>query len=165
MRAFLKNPDANASSFRVIIYTSAMGSGVDISTTHAAAVFGFFDRQPLTAWDMHQAMMRFRNADQYNVWVDPAEAELTTNEQEINERLLKQERGTIEAVRFDENGNDVIKQSRLQLAVLQAAVTRARTRVSTPSARISWRSRLSVTESPTAATIYPRKNASKSGLK
>ncbi len=35
VRAFLKNPDANASGFRVILYTSAMGSGVDISMTRA----------------------------------------------------------------------------------------------------------------------------------
>ena len=123
VREFLKNPDANAARYRAIIYTSSMGSGVDISNTHAAAVFGFFGRQPLTAWDMHQMLMRFRHADTYNVWVDPVEANLPTSEQSIYERLLDQERGTKEAVLFGEDGIDLMRRARLQLARLQAAVT------------------------------------------
>ncbi len=86
-------------------------------------MFGFFDRPPLTACDMQQMLMRFRNAERYQVWVDPVEQSLQTDAEQIYERLLDGERGTQKVVQFDEDGNDVIKQSRLQLARLQAAVT------------------------------------------
>ena len=68
-------------------------------------------------------LMRFRHADSYNVWVDPVEANMPTEEQSIYERLLDQEQGTKEAVLFDEDGIDLMRQARLQLARLQAAVT------------------------------------------
>jgi hypothetical protein len=50
VQAFIHNPDAHIGKYKVVIYTSAMMSGVDISKTEVAAVFGFLsvNRSPLT---------------------------------------------------------------------------------------------------------------------
>ncbi|MFZ4816584.1 MAG: plasmid replication protein, CyRepA1 family, partial [Phototrophicaceae bacterium] len=122
VKEFFKHPDAHAGNYRMVIYTSAMGTGVDLSQTAAAAVFGFFGRFPLTAWDMHQMLVRFRQAAAYHVWVDKTEMpKFETDPQAIYNTLLEKERITKQAILFHD-GVNVAQQTRLQLAQLQAAV-------------------------------------------
>ncbi len=121
VKAFLRHPDEKASDYDLVIYTSAMGTGIDISTTRSEAVFGFFGRMPLTAWDMHQMLVRFRRAQVYNVWVDKTKMTVETDENKIYNTLLEREKRTKQLIMFS-GGVNIAQQARLALARLRAEV-------------------------------------------
>lgn len=122
IREFLRNPDGHLNKYRAVVYTSKMGTGVDITTPIRAAL-GIYDRQPLTAFDQQQGIMRFRAATEYGAWVTEVEQNYVTDETALLDRWLEAEAGTRQTVSiFDVNGNDQVKEMRVRLARLRAAV-------------------------------------------
>ncbi len=109
VRRFLNNPDAFIGDYTMVIYTTSMGTGVDITTT-ADAVFGFIGRQPLTGWDAVQMLLRFRNADRYLVWVDPTEQKLPVSLETRYRYWKNREKRTVEVVFSD--GKDIAGEQR-----------------------------------------------------
>lgn len=77
VQAFIKNEHGERGDYDLIVYTSAMGAGVDISESVFALV-GIFDKLPLAPENAIQLYGRVRNAQRYYAAVPPGNEAYTT---------------------------------------------------------------------------------------
>lgn len=68
VQSLFANINQRVASLRVLIYTSAIGSGIDIQTP-VQAVFGLFSANTLPGDEIHQMLGRCRKASTFHVWV------------------------------------------------------------------------------------------------
>lgn len=86
-QTFMNNINQELLSQRVLIYNSAMGTGVDIQAP-VLAVFGLFSPDLLTADELHQMLARCRKAYEYHVCIAPHSHGRETSAQRLREREL-----------------------------------------------------------------------------
>jgi hypothetical protein len=91
VEAFIKNRQNERSNYDLVVYTSAMGAGVDISDPVYALV-GIFDRNPLAPEQALQLFGRVRNAQRYYAAAPPVnEGYRTSSADELLADKIKRE--------------------------------------------------------------------------
>ncbi len=87
IQALVNNINERLPHLRVLIYTSSMGTGVDIQTP-VHAVFGLFSPETITADEMHQMMARCRHAQAYHVCIQSHSRNRETSVKALYEREM-----------------------------------------------------------------------------
>lgn len=88
IQSLLENINERLPMLRVLIYTSAMGTGMDIQSP-VAAVFCLFHADTLPADELHQMLGRCRNTDEQHVWIEKRHLPHEARTRLLYERELK----------------------------------------------------------------------------
>ena len=93
VQAFFADPDKHSKKYRVIITSPSTSTGVDIKTRFDA-VFGFFESEPSTHYDIDQQIWRVRNSDEQHVWIAPQQYNRQTDWLDIKFEILASDKRT-----------------------------------------------------------------------
>lgn len=89
---FLKNIKTEILKYDAVFCSPSIGTGIDItfpeSESHIDAVYGFFEGDINTHFDIDQQLARVRHPKSVKVWVNPRRARTTTNLNIIKKELL-----------------------------------------------------------------------------
>lgn len=103
-QAFISAINPALSALKVLIYTTSLGTGVDI-TTPVAGVFGLFHRvNGLSAYDQHQLLARCRNAAVRHVFVEDCTGRRETDPDRLYKRHERNAFKTGQVCDFDQDG-------------------------------------------------------------
>jgi len=127
VNGFLANPDDHTRQYRLICYTTTMGSGIDIQTP-IGAVFGLFGPNPLTATECQQMTDRFRNRRETHIWLPnpdkPGDRPDDADQLERDQLATAIRTGNVS--HFDDNGIPVTTPAQRHQLALWAKVQAAR---------------------------------------
>lgn len=102
-RHFLDNINEEIRQYRVVIVSPTVGTGVDVHVP-VAGVFGYFPGHHLTPNRIAQQVVRFRHADQYNVYIPYAERDkLETSAEALLERERSKAKRTAALAHFKQH--------------------------------------------------------------
>jgi hypothetical protein len=90
-KEFIDNPTGEAAKYRAILYTSTIGTGVDIQAPISGRYL-FAGRQPLTGNEIGQLVDRTRAECNTHIWIDPARQAV----EELDEKRARMEKGARE---------------------------------------------------------------------
>jgi hypothetical protein len=100
---FIARINAELPKLRVLIYSSSLGTGIDI-TSPVRGVCALFPTRPHTPADYHQMIMRCRQADERHVWVQRADGSTETKWEEIYRLYEGAAMATAGLCEFDDYG-------------------------------------------------------------
>ncbi len=135
-QTLLENMQHRLTNLRVLIYTSAMGSGVDIQTP-VQAIFGLFNAHTLPADELHQMLGRCRKTQEYHVCIQGNSPVRVANAEKLYRRelLAAEETGRLFQKRsavswaFDDTGRCTLRPEQeafLRLwSIVQAKINRS----------------------------------------
>lgn len=123
-QAFISRINAALPDLKALIYTSSLGTGIDI-TAPVAGAFGLFQRvNGLSAYDYHQLLARARHAGEYHAYVQDCEGKRPTSAETIIARHERVAERTGAACDFDQHGimvmPPILKNAAWLLAQLEA---------------------------------------------
>lgn len=130
VREFLRNPDAEAQRYAVVLASPTISSGIDISFETPEPVFervfGVFHGRDLTHYECDQQLSRVRNPGQVDVWINRSKpskkrpsyddqfehvsdqaSSITTPQDDINERVANELRDAI-LLSYEINGSEIL---------------------------------------------------------
>lgn len=120
---FIRNINTAINTYKILIYSPSLGTGVDI-TADVRAVVGIFSYQPLAPADMHQMLGRCRKVRERHVWVHNIETDRETDWQTIYRQHEQSAMHTGLLCEFDEYGilavNDIQRAMLKLLSLLEA---------------------------------------------
>lgn len=123
-QAFIARINHDLPNLKALIYTTSLGTGIDI-TAPVSAVFGLFQRvKGLSPYDYHQLIARARRAGVYHAYVQNCEGRASTNPETIITRHERVAWLTGAACDFDQHGittlPPILKNAAWLLAQLEA---------------------------------------------
>ena len=99
--------DAHLPAYRVLIYTSSLGTGIDIQTP-VSAVYGVFLNQSIDTNEQFQGLERCRNADKFYIYTQEREGNRETDAKKLIRDVIANNADNARAFQitreFDENG-------------------------------------------------------------
>lgn len=160
VQQFLSSINTDLPKIRVLIYTSSMGTGVDI-TAPVRGVVGVFNNQPLDAEAILQMVGRARHAQEVHIYVRQAEGRQSTNPEALYNRkhdaALRSRRFVETFTRLDDAGKLVITENQKSLLWLISQIEARRNgSMNNLRANVERLARdcyaVSIVETPAAAT-------------
>lgn len=112
----INNMDKALDDMRVLIYTGSLGTGIDIQKP-IRAVVGMFHNQPVGATDMHQMIMRFRNAGERHAWVQSRNASASEDWRELYD--IEKSRAEITGLNCDFDGQGIYAVTPVHKSILR----------------------------------------------
>lgn len=108
IKNFLKNIKSEILSFDVLIASPSLGTGIDITFEEERklvnTVFGFFDAQINTHFDMDQQLSRVRHPGAVKAWITPEKFYFETEPEVIMQNCVDTGDFTDSLIGYDKNG-------------------------------------------------------------
>ncbi len=109
---FIKNIKTEILNYQVVLASPSLGTGIDITFDNGAseidAVYGLFENQINTHFEIDQQLARVRNPGSVHVWISPRTFEFETEFQVVAQDYLHRHLMDLISSGYDQNGWDVM---------------------------------------------------------